>query len=64
MTITNEVRFERKRERAYEPWDLTHRPEGLDMLFWLLAKRELGAAGMDTTERGGPSRAHHEGNAA
>lgn len=64
MTITNEVRFERIRERAYELWDRNHRPEGLDMQFWLLAERELGAAGMDTIERAGPSQAHHEGHAA
>lgn len=29
------------RERAYELWDRNHRPEGLDIQFWLLAEREL-----------------------
>lgn len=47
---TNHVSFERIRERAYELWDRNHRPEGLDMQFWLLAERELRAAGMDTSE--------------
>ncbi|WP_449410644.1 DUF2934 domain-containing protein [Methylobacterium komagatae] len=31
------------RQRAYELWDRNHRPEGLEIQFWLLAERELKA---------------------
>lgn len=31
------------RQRAYELWERTHRPEGLEIEFWLLAQRELRA---------------------
>lgn len=31
------------RERAYELWERNHRPEGLEIEFWLLAERELRA---------------------
>ncbi len=31
------------RQRAYELWDRNHRPEGLEMEFWLVAERELRA---------------------
>ncbi len=37
------VTFEQIRERARELWDRNHRPEGLDIEFWLLAERELKA---------------------
>ena len=40
---TNTIPFERIRERAYELWDRNHRPEGLDIQFWLVAERELRA---------------------
>jgi hypothetical protein len=43
MTSTTSISFERIRERAYELWDRNHRPEGLDIQFWLLAERELKA---------------------
>ncbi len=33
--------FEQIRERAYELWERNHRPEGLEIEFWLLAEREL-----------------------
>lgn len=29
------------RERAYDIWERHHRPEGFEMQFWLMAKREL-----------------------
>ncbi|KQP94107.1 hypothetical protein ASF60_13460 [Methylobacterium sp. Leaf113] len=64
MTTTNQVHFERIRERAYELWDRNHRPEGLDMQFWLLAERELRAAGMNTTEQAEDGDVPHEGCAA
>jgi hypothetical protein len=34
---------EQIRERARELWERNHRPDGLDMEFWLLAERELKA---------------------
>jgi hypothetical protein len=43
MASTNAVPSERIRERAFELWDRNHRPEGLDIRFWLLAERELRA---------------------
>lgn len=30
-------------QRAYELWDRNHRPEGLEVEFWLVAERELRA---------------------
>lgn len=35
------ISFEQIRERAYELWERNHRPEGLEIQFWLLAEREL-----------------------
>ena len=64
MTTKTELRFERIRERAYELWDRNHRPEGLDMQFWLLAERELRAAGMDTADQVRDSDVPHEARAA
>ncbi|MFF9549832.1 DUF2934 domain-containing protein [Methylobacterium fujisawaense] len=29
------------RERAYDIWERHHRPEGFEMQFWLMARREL-----------------------
>ena len=29
------------RARAYDIWERHHRPEGFEMQFWLMAKREL-----------------------
>ncbi len=37
------VTFEDIRERAYELWERNHRPEGMEMQFWLVAERELRA---------------------
>jgi hypothetical protein len=31
------------RERAYDIWERHHRPEGLEMQFWVMARRELTA---------------------
>ena len=64
MATTNQDQTERVRERAYELWDRNHRPEGLDLQFWLLAERELRAAGMDLVEQAGLPVAHDEGRKA
>ena len=64
MATTNQDRTERVRERAYELWDRNHRPEGLDLQFWLLAERELRAAGMDLVEQARLPVAHDEGRKA
>lgn len=37
------ITFEQIRERAYELWERNHRPEGLEIEFWLIAERELRA---------------------
>ena len=37
------ITVERIRERAYDIWDRNHRPEGVDVEFWLMAERELKA---------------------
>jgi hypothetical protein len=37
------ITFDQIRERAYELWERNHRPEGLQIEFWLLAERELRA---------------------
>ena len=37
----DDITFERIRERAYELWERNHRPEGLEIQFWLAAEREL-----------------------
>ena len=29
------------RERAYDLWDRHHRPDGFDLEFWFMARREL-----------------------
>ncbi|WP_325169978.1 DUF2934 domain-containing protein [Methylobacterium sp. C25] len=42
-TTRQAITRERIRERAYELWERNHRPEGLDMQFWLVAERELRA---------------------
>lgn len=47
------VTFEQIRERAYQLWEWSHRPEGLDIQFWLLAERKLkAAANRSTAEQG------------
>lgn len=38
---TPRITFQEIRERAYELWDRHHRPEGMEIEFWLLAEREL-----------------------
>lgn len=37
------ITTEEIRQRAYELWERNHRPEGLEIQFWLLAQRELRA---------------------
>ena len=39
----DDITFDRIRERAYELWERNHRPEGLEIQFWLAAERELRA---------------------
>lgn len=39
----DDITFERIRERAYELWERNHRPDGLEIQFWLAAERELRA---------------------
>lgn len=48
MTLTNDITFERIRERAFELCDRNYRPEELDIRFWLLAERELRAEAAGT----------------
>lgn len=43
MTAATEITFDQIRERAQEIWERNHRPDGLDIAFWLLAERELKA---------------------
>ena len=38
-----DITFEQIRNRAYELWERNHRPDGLEIQFWLLAERELRA---------------------
>lgn len=38
---TRRITFQEIRERAYELWDRHHRPDGMEIEFWLLAEREL-----------------------
>jgi len=48
------ITFEQIRERAYELWERNHRPEGLEIEFWLIAERELRAErGRSKDKRGG-----------
>lgn len=55
----SEITFEEIRERAYDLWERNHRPEGLEIQFWLVAERELRAererrlAGRDEESGGG-----------
>lgn len=37
------IPFDQIRERAYELWERNHKPEGLEIEFWLIAERELRA---------------------
>lgn len=38
-----DITFEQIRNRAYELWERNHRPDSLEIQFWLLAERELRA---------------------
>lgn len=40
-TQAGPISNEQIRERAYDIWERHHRPEGFEMQFWLMAKREL-----------------------
>lgn len=43
MNLALPITSEQIRERARELWERNHRPDGLDLEFWLLAERELKA---------------------
>ncbi|WP_267428192.1 DUF2934 domain-containing protein [Methylobacterium sp. GC_Met_2] len=43
MEPDDQITDEQIRARAHDIWDRHHRPEGYDLQFWLLAKRELEA---------------------
>ena len=43
------------RERAYDIWERHHRPEGFEIRFWLLAKRELLAERAGKQAEAGPA---------
>ena len=64
MTLTNDITFERIRERAFELWDRNHRPEGLDIRFWLLAERELRAEAADGKGHAQDADARRNGSAS
>jgi len=42
-STNGDITFERIRERAYELWERNHRPDGMEIEFWLAAERELRA---------------------
>lgn len=42
-STTLDITFEQIRARSYELWERNHRPDGLEVEFWLLAERELRA---------------------
>ena len=54
--MPDEITPEHIRERAYELWDRNHRPEGLELQFWLTAERELRAE-LEARRRTGTSSA-------
>lgn len=64
MTLTNDITFQRIRERAFELWDRIHRPEGLDIRFWLLAERELRAEAANGKEHAQETVARRDGSAS
>ena len=41
QTQVERIADEQIRERAYDIWERHHRPEGYEMHFWFMAKREL-----------------------
>ena len=43
MATDQKISLQEIRDRAYELWDRNHRPEGMEIEFWLLAERELRA---------------------
>ena len=68
MASTDEdITFEQIRNRAYELWERNHRPDGLEIQFWLLAERELRAerrGSADGHDPDAPNRPLQEGGAA
>lgn len=64
MTSTTTITFERIRERAYELWDRNHRPDGLDIQFWLLAERELKAKIEHEPDQAGKADDPHDDSAS
>ncbi len=43
MSSAAPITFQQIRERAYELWERNHKPEGMELQFWVLAERELRA---------------------
>lgn len=43
MSSPSAITFDQIRERAYELWERNHRPDGLEIEFWLTAEWELKA---------------------
>ncbi|MBY0294801.1 MAG: DUF2934 domain-containing protein [Methylobacterium sp.] len=43
MTTPGDITFEQIRARAYDLWERNHRPDGFEIVFWLMAERELRA---------------------
>ena len=43
MEPDDQIPDEEIRARAHDIWDRHHRPQGYDLQFWLMAKRELEA---------------------
>ena len=41
MEPVDPISDEQIRERAYDLWDRHHRPDGYDLEFWFMARREL-----------------------
>ena len=39
MATDQKISLQEIRDRAYELWDRNHRPEGMEIEFWLLAER-------------------------
>ena len=47
MGTDHPLPIEEIRERAYDLWERNHRPDGLEIEFWLAAERELKAERAD-----------------
>ncbi len=41
MGSTETISLQQIRDRAYDLWERNHRPEGMEIEFWIQAEREL-----------------------